>query len=130
MKKAKIIINKILHPPAGVIIILPVIAFAGVIYVFACGDTRAAPDYVFYALSAYSLVILVIGLSKRIPEIKNKIHAFIVSVKFLNRGDVQTNDQARYGQCDNDFGERDRRLYDCKSMEENKRSKIGREGRI
>ena len=29
MKKAKIIINKILHPPAGVIIILPVIAFAG-----------------------------------------------------------------------------------------------------
>ncbi len=84
MKKAKIIINKILHPPVGVIIILPVIAFAGLIYVFACDDTRGALDYVFYALSAYSLVILVIDLSKRIPEIKNKIHAFIVSVKFLN----------------------------------------------
>lgn len=71
-----------------VIIILLIIAFAGLIYIFACDDTRSALDYVFYALSAYSLVILVIDLPKRIPKIKNKIHAFIVkkseSVKFLN----------------------------------------------
>ena len=88
MKKAKIILNKILHPPVGVIIILPIIAFAGLIYIFACDYTRGAAAYVFYALSAYSLVILVIDLPKRIPKIKNKIHAFIVkkseSVKFLN----------------------------------------------
>ncbi len=72
----------------GVIIILPIIAFAGLIYIFACDDTRSAFDYVFYALSAYSLVMLVVDLSKRAPKIKNKIHAFIVkkseSVKFLN----------------------------------------------
>jgi len=86
MKKAKIILNKILHPPLWIIIILSVTAFAGLIYVFA-ENNKSASAYVFYVLSAYSLVILIIDLTKRLPRLKNKIHAFIVeksgSVKFL-----------------------------------------------
>ena len=88
MKKAKVILNKILRPPVGIRITLPIISFAGLIYIFACNRTKSTLDYVFYALSTYSLVILVIDLIKIIPEIKNKTHAFIVkkseSVKFLN----------------------------------------------
>lgn len=86
MKKAKIILNKILHPPLWIIIILSVTAFAGLIYVFA-ENNKSASAYVFYVLSAYSLVILIIDLTKRLPRLKNKIHAFIVekseSIKFL-----------------------------------------------
>lgn len=88
MKKAKGILNRILHPPVGIRIILPIISFAGLIYIFACNHAKSTLDYVFYALSAYSLVILVIDLIKIIPELKNKVRAFIVkkseSVKFLN----------------------------------------------
>lgn len=86
MKKAKIILNKILHPPLWIIIILSVTAFAGLIYVFA-ENNKSASAYVFYVLSAYSLVILIVDLTKRLPRLKNKIHAFIVekseSIKFL-----------------------------------------------
>jgi len=88
MKKAKKFINKILHPPVGVIVILSIIAIAGLIYIFANDHTRSAATYLFYILSAYSLVILILDLTKRIPRIKNKVFTFIVkkteSVGILN----------------------------------------------
>ena len=87
MKRAKIILNKLLHPPVVVIIILPLAAFSGLIYVFA-REPRGAAAYVVYALSAYSLVILIVGLLKGVPKLKNGVRDFVAkksqSVKFLN----------------------------------------------
>ena len=59
MKKAKLVLDKILRPPVWVVVILPVIAFAGLIYIFATDTRDSTAAYVFYALSAYSLVILI-----------------------------------------------------------------------
>ena len=88
MKKAKIILDKILRPPVLIVIILPVIAFAGLIYIFATDNGDSTAAYVFYALSAYSLAILVIGLPKILPRLAGKIRAAIAkkseSIKFLN----------------------------------------------
>lgn len=33
MKRAKIILDKLLHPPVGIIIFLPLAAFSGLIYI-------------------------------------------------------------------------------------------------
>jgi len=86
MKSAKIILNKILRPHFWNIIIISLIAFAGLIYIFARNETRGAAAYVFYVLSAYSLVILIINLSAGVPLIADKIRKFIAkrseSVKF------------------------------------------------
>lgn len=88
MKKAKLVLDKILRPPVWVIVILPVIAFAGLIYIFATDTRDSTAAYVFYALSAYSLVILIIGLPKNLPRLAGKIRVVIVkkseSMKFLN----------------------------------------------
>lgn len=88
MKKAKLVLDKILRPPVWVVVILPVIAFAGLIYIFATDTRDSTAAYVFYALSAYSLVILIIGLPKNLPQLAEKIRVVIVkkseSMKFLN----------------------------------------------
>lgn len=88
MKKAKLVLDKILRPPVWVVVILPVIAFAGLIYIFATDTRDGTAAYVFYALSAYSLVILIIGLPKNLPRLAGKIRVVIVkkseSMKFLN----------------------------------------------
>lgn len=87
MKKAKIILFKIFNPPVAVLVIVPIIAFSGLIYVFVCDYTTNATAYIFYTLSAYALAILIIALIKGIPKIKIKVRSFIdkklKSVKFF-----------------------------------------------
>lgn len=72
MKKGKDILNKILHPSLVVLITIPLAAFTGLIYIFAENKTRGASAYVFYILSAYSLVILLLKFFGNIGKTKRK----------------------------------------------------------
>lgn len=87
MKKAKIVIEKILRPPVWVVIGLPFIAFAGLIYIFAADQTRGASAYVFYGLSAYALVILSFRFPSLVKRVKIKVRKTIAekseSIVFL-----------------------------------------------
>lgn len=89
MKRAEIVLKKLLHPHIGIIIILPLIAFAGLIYIFATGNTEGAAAYVFYVLSAYSLVILVTAVIKTVPsaiaKARLKVRKKAETNKFLNQ---------------------------------------------
>lgn len=88
MKKAKVILHKIFNPPIAVLVIVPLISFAGLICVFVFDHNESATAYAFYALSAYSLAVLIIDSIKRIPKIKIKVRSYIdkksKSVKFIN----------------------------------------------
>lgn len=89
MQKTKIIVNRLLHPPVWVLVILPVAAFARLVYIFVTNNVESASAYVLYALSAYSLVIFLVALPKKLRMAKDKFWPAIVkktsSVKFLNR---------------------------------------------
>lgn len=68
MKKAKLVLKKLLNPPKWLLIPLPMIVFAALIFVFANRLEKSAPAYVIYVMSAYCLAILVVpvpGLFRR-----------------------------------------------------------------
>lgn len=78
MKKVKDILNKILHPPVFVLITVPLAAFTGLIYIFAENLTSGAPAYVFYALSAYSLMILLLKFIGSVGKTKRKFSEIVL----------------------------------------------------
>lgn len=57
MKRAKMIIIKLLYPPKWVLAAIPPLSFAGLIFIFVTGNKESAPAYGMYCMSAYSLVI-------------------------------------------------------------------------
>ena len=68
MKRARMILVRVLHPPKWVLAVLPPLSFAALIMTFAVQDLRNALAYFIYSMSAYSLVILLAalpGLTKR-----------------------------------------------------------------
>lgn len=60
MKKAKLVLKKLLNPPKWLLIPLPMIVFAALIFVFANRLEESVPAYVIYVMSAYCLAILVV----------------------------------------------------------------------
>lgn len=58
MKKAKLLLMRLLFPPKAVLIILPVISFSVLIYIFAADMVYGAVAYAVYGFSAYSLTII------------------------------------------------------------------------
>ena len=73
MKKAKMILNTMLHPAKWVLCSLPPAAFAALIFIFASEQTESALAYPVYLMSAYSLTILIAALpvlAKRIRQHK------------------------------------------------------------
>ena len=62
MERLRAILRRILRPPLPVMIVLPIFATFGLVYVFSSDIDGGAAAYIIYALSAYSLVILSIGL--------------------------------------------------------------------
>lgn len=65
MKRIKAGLNRMIHPPMRVVLILPPIVFTALIYSFYIEMTENALAYILYTMSAYSLVILAV----RFPEI-------------------------------------------------------------
>ena len=58
MKHAKVVLGKLLHPPAWVLWVIPPAAFSALGFIFAAERTESAPAYLIYCMSAYALVIL------------------------------------------------------------------------
>lgn len=49
--------QKLLHPSKWVLIFVPPLSFAALIFIFATQTTRSVPAYMIYCMSAYSLTI-------------------------------------------------------------------------
>lgn len=68
MKRARRVLQKLLHPPTGVMVLVPLLSFTALIVVFAYGNTESLLTYLVYGMSAYSLAVWVAavpGLTKR-----------------------------------------------------------------
>lgn len=61
MKRAKLILKKLLYPPKGILYWLPPVVFAMLIFIFATKKQKSELAYPFYCMSAYSFVILLVA---------------------------------------------------------------------
>jgi len=57
MKKAKIILRRLLFTPVWALFIIPPAAFAALIFIFVTDSTESAAAYIIYCMSAYSLAV-------------------------------------------------------------------------
>ncbi len=73
MKKAKMILNKVLYPSKWILISVPPIVFAALIFIFAANKTESAAAYPIYGLSAYSLMIWLVSAPKLLRAVKTGI---------------------------------------------------------
>lgn len=73
MKKAKMILVKLLCPPKWILIPLPIIVYAALIFIFASGQEESAQAYVVFVMSAYCLAILVMPAVKLAKKIKSSL---------------------------------------------------------
>ncbi len=73
MKRAKLILRKLLYPPKWILFIFPAAAFAALIFVFVAGEKDSWQAYPVYFISAYALVILISALTRLFIRTKAKI---------------------------------------------------------
>ena len=74
MKKAWTLLERLLHPPKWVLLTLPPIVFAALIYVLLKGK-NSVPTYIIYCMSAYCLTIWILPLPRLFRKAKaNMIH--------------------------------------------------------
>ena len=74
MKRAWTLLERLLHPPKWVLLTLPPIVFAALIYVLRKGK-NSMPAYMIYCMSAYCLTIWVLPLPRLFRKAKaNMIH--------------------------------------------------------
>lgn len=92
MKRAKLILRKLLYPPKGILYLLPPVVFATLIFIFATEKQESELAYPVYCMSAYSLIILLVALSQRSKRIKSfvlesktvkKVSSSVVGKRFL-----------------------------------------------
>lgn len=79
MRKVLTLINKLLHPPKLVLILVPPIVFTALVYVFLTGQKDSTLAYLIYCMSAYCLTILVLP----IPKLAGKTKAAVM--RWVNR---------------------------------------------
>lgn len=84
MKNAKTILKKILCPAKWVLIFIPPISFAALIFVFASENTESMPAYICYCMSAYSLTIWLIALPRFINKIKSRVKGSTIVQKAIS----------------------------------------------
>lgn len=85
MKKAKLILAKLLYPPKWVLFSLPIVVFAALIFVFLSGQKNSAAAYVIYPMSAYSLAIIVVPIPKFVEKIRSFLKKKISGSEFGSR---------------------------------------------
>lgn len=81
MKRAKMILRKMLYPPKRVLLCIPAISYAALIFIFATGETESTLAYPVYCMSAYSLCILLAV----IPAFAIQVKAAVRSSGILQR---------------------------------------------
>ena len=68
MERARLILDRVLHPPKWVLAVVPPLSFASLLLISSVQNAQNAPAYFIYGMSAYSLAILIAalpGLTKR-----------------------------------------------------------------
>lgn len=80
MNKTKMILNKLIKPKKSVLIILPPIVFAMLIFIFATKNNTTLFAYPIFCLSFYSIVILVIAIPKMKNAVKNAVKNLIFKI--------------------------------------------------
>ncbi len=75
------IITRILYPPKWVLLIVPLISFAALIFVFVSKKTESMLAYPVYCMSAYSLTVLCVA----VPDILRKTARMIKSSRIMKR---------------------------------------------
>lgn len=70
MKKAKMILYRLIHPRKWILYILPTISFAVLIFIFAIYQEDSVASSPVFALSAYSLTILIAALPSLASQLK------------------------------------------------------------
>lgn len=73
MEQAKMFFQKLLHPSKWVLIFVPPLSFAALIFIFATQTTRNVSAYMIYCMSAYSLTIWLAALPRLIKKMKTAI---------------------------------------------------------
>ena len=73
MERAKMFFQKLLHPSKWVLIFVPPLSFAALIFIFATQTTRSVSAYMIYCMSAYSLTIWLAALPQLIKKMKTTI---------------------------------------------------------
>lgn len=81
MKRAKIIITRILRPPKRALLIVPLISFAALIFVFIYEKTESMLAYPIYCMSAYSLTVLCAA----VPNVVRKTTQMIKNSRIMRR---------------------------------------------
>lgn len=75
MKKAKMILYRLIHPAKWILCFLPPVSFAALIFIFASKQEDSLAAYLIFVLSAYSLTILIAvlpSLAGRLKRVKAK----------------------------------------------------------
>ena len=89
MKQAKVIFQKLLHPSKWVLIFLPPLSFAALIFIFATQTTRSVSAYMIYCMAVYYLVLgclrayLIVCYRRRDPELEHRCYHTTAWLLFL-----------------------------------------------
>ena len=73
MKRAKMILNKLLYPPKWVLAVIPPLSFAALIFIFVSENTESAPAYGIYCMSAYSLTVWITAAPALIRRLRKTV---------------------------------------------------------
>lgn len=77
MKQVLTVLHKLLHPPTRMLIFMPPVVFAALIFVFITGQTDSTLACLIFGLSAYCSAILILPLPKGIQRAKARITRWI-----------------------------------------------------
>lgn len=81
MERAKMVLQKLLRPGRWVLLFLPPISFAALIFIFAARKTEGAPAYLIYCMSAYSLTIWTAAF----PRLTKRIRYAIINSRIMRK---------------------------------------------
>lgn len=70
MKKAGIWLERLLFPPAAVLIAVPAVSFSVLVYIFMAGLGESMAAYIIYCMSAYSLTVITAAVVRSWGRIK------------------------------------------------------------
>ena len=75
MKRAKMILTRLLYPPKWVLASIPPLSFAALIFIFVTGNKESAPAYGIYCMSAYSLTIWIAAAPALIRSLRRAVRS-------------------------------------------------------
>lgn len=90
MKRAWIVMKRILNPANWILFIISVVSYTTLIFVFIYGKTESVPAYLAYGMSAYSLTAFCFALPKVIRKTLQKIQSsrtmkWVMSLEITDR---------------------------------------------